>query len=208
MKLPKLNTGHDTFRDYTVYTTAQLKAGPGAEIKALAPALRGAWDLLDAAENTHRAMEDAMVAAMAMRDRADGATDDYLRAQFRLAQGVYGVKSRGIKALYPDGLTPLIKGPIPEQPSQMRVHATRVEGADNETVAAAAELIREKAASLEEAVVAFDLAVEQVAMAWAQLLKARGEWIRIYEKTYGELVALVGKKQAEGYFKKAGKRNK
>ncbi len=208
MKNLTLTTGTDSFRAATVYTTAQCKAAPEAEVRALAPPLKSAWDEIEAADATHQAMHDAMVAAMAMRDRVDRQVDDFTRSRYREAQAVYGAGGERIKALYPEGLTALIKGPIPEQPGKMRVQATRLEADPNETLAASAELMREKATTLEEAVAAFDLAVEQVAGAWVSVLKARGEWIRINEKTYGELVILKGRKQAEGFFKKQSKRRK
>jgi len=90
----------------------------------------------------------------------------------------------------------------------MRVQATRLEADVNETLAAGAELFREKAGVLEDTVDAFELALEQVAIAWAQVLRTRSEWIRIYEKMYGEIVSLKGKKAANGFFKKLSKPRK
>jgi hypothetical protein len=206
MEKPNLSSSQGTFETLTTYSTARMKAD--AETRALAPPLAAAWGNLKAAGDSHQAMENAMVAAMAMRDRVDLQVDDFVRALFRAAQGVYGAKGQRIKALYPDGLNALIKGPIPDQPGKMRVQATRLDADANETLAAGGEQMREKAAELQEAVDTFNLAVEQVAVAWGQVLRARSEWIRIYEKTYGELVALVGKNKADAYFKKISKRKK
>jgi hypothetical protein len=208
MQTPGLNTGHETFRDATMYTIARVKADDDTEVKALAVALKAAWDELNATNNAHRVMEDAMIAVMAMRDRVDGQVDDFVRAQFRAGQGAYGMRGQRIKALYPDSLTGLVKCPIREQPGKMRVQATRLAADSNETLAAGAELMNEKAGVLEDAVDAFELAVEQVAIAWAQVLRTRSEWIRIYDKTFGELVVLKGKKAANGFFKKLSKPRK
>jgi hypothetical protein len=89
---PILNTHQDTYLDLTVYTTARLKAK--AETKALAPPLNTSWEELAARSDAHRLLVDAMVMAMAMRDRVNERVDDYVREQFRAAQGAYGAKRR------------------------------------------------------------------------------------------------------------------
>jgi len=206
MESPSLNTADETFRTLTVYLTAQLK--PDAETRPMVAPVEAVWGDLKAAADNHEAQVDAMVAALALRDRVDVQVDDFVRAQFRTAQGVYGATSKKLGELYPGGLTPLIKGTVSEQPSGMRVLATRLEADGSEAVAAGAAPIREKAATLKEVVDMFAASVEQVATAWSRVLKARAEWIRMYEKTFGELVALVGKKKANTYFKKTTKQKK
>ncbi len=69
-------------------------------------------------------------------------------------------------------------------------------------------MMRPKGGSLEAAVKSFTDALEQASIAWGQVLWARSEWFCMYEKIYGELVALKGKREAENYFKKATKRKK
>lgn len=205
MEKPDLHTAHGTFRELTVYLTARLKAD--AEAKQLAAPMRGAWDGLKAVGENHLAMVDAMVTAMALRDRVDSLVDDFMRALYRTCQGVHGTKGRRMKELFPGGMTPIIAG-INGQPSRMRVFASRLAEDTQETLAASAPLVIEQAEDLDEAVDTFDVAVEQVGAAWSQVLRARAEWIRMYEKTYGELISLVGKRKAEDYFKKTRKRRK
>jgi hypothetical protein len=206
METPGLLTGQDTFRVLTVYLTAQLKAD--AEAKVLALVVAKAFGDLKTVDDMHGSLEDAMVATMALRDRVDMQVDDFVRAQFRAAQGVYGAKGRKLKVLYPEGVGGIIKGSIPEQPGEMRLLAARMESDENEKISAGAELMRENASTLKEAVDTFNVAVEQVAAAWSKVLRARAGWIRIYEKTYGELVSLKGKRAADGYFKPTRKRKK
>ena len=202
MEKPDLHTAHDTFRELTVYSTARLKAD--AEARHLAVDLRGAWDGLKAVGENHLAMVDAMVTAMALRDRTDAQVDDFMRTLYRTCQGVHGTKGQRMKELFPGGMTPMIAG-INGQPGRMRVFASRLAQDSLESLALSAPLVVDQAGELDEAVDTFDMAVEQVGAAWSQVMRARAEWIRMYEKTYGQLISLVGKRKAEGYFKKLRK---
>lgn len=206
MQVPPVTSSNDSLRELEVYLAAQLKADK--ESKHLAPLVIKAGALLQTAGEHHRATAEAMITAMAVRDRVDGEVDDYLRTVFRTAQALHGARGKRIKHLFPDGLTGLIAGPIPEQPGQMRVLAGKLSEGDSGQLSSHADLVVEKACQLDEAVDAHAAAVEQVSIAYAGVLKARTDWIRTYEKIYGELVALHGKQRAERFFKKAKKGKK
>jgi hypothetical protein len=206
MKKPSIRTSNEALHELEVYLLAQLKADK--EARHLIPLVGKAGAVLRAAAENHGACTEAMITAMAMRDRADADVDDYLRMVFHTAQGIHGARSERIKHLFPGGLNLLIAGPIPDQPGQMRVLAAKLSDDGVPQLSSHAELVMQKAGQLDEGVGAYEAAVEQVSVAYAGVLRARAEWIRAYEKTYGELVSLFGKKRADSFFKKAQKGKK
>ncbi|MBW2732879.1 MAG: hypothetical protein JRH20_10850 [Deltaproteobacteria bacterium] len=208
MKTPTVTQSTDALHDLHVYTTAQLKAE--TETKDLAAHLQRSSVAMNEAQTAHDLAHDAMIAQLAMRVRADDAADDVLRQvylQLRSFEGSAGGKATGkVAQLFPHGLRGATDGPITQQPGVMGVLAARLGKFEDPEINAYSVLVERNAEELDRTVAGYEAAIDAVTVAYGDVVNARAEWIRQYEKTYGELVVRRGKKKAELYFRKAAPR--
>ena len=203
MRVPSPKESTERLRQLSIYTAAQLQAD--AETKALAAPLDEERKRMEQADVALSAAEDSQVAQMALRDNADRNADGAVRDCYldvRQADGSAGGKA-GPKqqAYFRGGLTGITLLSVPRQAGAMRVLAGQLAKDSDPAIAAHEAPISAAADALDAAVDAYEVAIQGVSVAYGQVFAARGDWIRVYEKTYGELVVLVGKRAAEKYFK-------
>jgi hypothetical protein len=205
MRTPKPTESTERLIDQHVYLEARLNAD--AETKDLAPPLVAARTGLEAADAAHQAAREAMLAQLALRDGADSAADDALRAAYQALQvsenRAGGKAGPRTKRVFGKGLRGATDGPADAQPGVMAIIAGLLASDPDPTVNAHETAVTQAADALEVANEAYAAAIGAVQIAYGQELAARSEWIRQYEKVYGELIARVGKRKAEGYFPKS-----
>lgn len=208
MRKPIPATATTELEKLHAYTAARLAAG--AETKPLAEPLEVAMRKLVATDARYHELENAVMALMALRDTSDGEADELLRRLYRELQIVEGNASLGRtgKLVFPKGLVAVTSCPLRDQPGEMRIVAGKVAAAADTRISGYASSLEEKASALEDRNLEYEAGLQQVGIAFADVVRERLEWIRAYEKTYGALVALHGKVKAEGFFKKAPKRKK
>lgn len=208
MRKPKAQTTTRELTKLHTYTAARLGADPAT--RDLGAPLQAVHDKLVAAEAGH-ALHDQMVqAAMALRDAEDETSDELLGRLYHDLRGIEPGRSLGTlgRQLLPKGLAAVTHCPVRDQPGEMRILAGRVAAAADSRIAGYAQAVEEKAAALDEKLVDYEAALERLGVAYGDLLRARLDWIRVYEKTYGELVTRLGKAKAEKFFKKAARKRK
>jgi len=119
-----------------------------------------------------------------------------------MADGNAGGKAGPMqKRYFKDGLTAVTLVPIAQQVGVMRVLAGSLAKADDTAIAGHASGIEMAANALEDGIDAHQIAIQGAQVAYGQLVEGRQAWIRVYEKTYGELVVRMGKRSAESFFK-------
>ena len=106
------------------------------------------------------------------------------------------------KYFFSKGLSGIINIPLLEQVQEMNVLGGKLKASDNEELKAFAEPIETKEQSLADGIPAYKEAVRAATVSFGEVLQARSEWIRAYEKFYGELIARLGKSKSEKFFKK------
>lgn len=208
MQVPSPITATDRLVDLNTYTCARLGAKP--DHADLAAPLQTAKDRLILAQNNLNAAHEAMISALALRDAADQGADTELRRLFHRIKEVTG-QTRGSepeRRHFPNGLSMLVRSPIRKQIGEMRVLVGGLTMDEDERIAAFEDLIDQAADDLEDKQDSYDTAVQGAEVAYGLVLAARTDWIRCYERTYGELVARDSKKKAEGFFKKVSKSKK
>lgn len=203
MRTPSARESTERLQALSIYTAAQLKAK--AETKDLAVGLEKAETELGVLDVAYDGATRSMVAQQALRDQADRDADNTARQCYlatRAADGTAGGKGGRKQALYfPNGLIGLTGMPIDQQPGAMAILAGRLANDEDPSIAGHATAIGAAGDALDSAVQAFEASLQSVQIVFGQVLKARAAWIRIYERTYGELVARVGKRSADGFFK-------
>lgn len=203
MRTPSPTESTERLRQLSIYTEAQL--GADAQAKDLVQPLQQARAELETAEKARQTAEDAATAQMALRDGSDRAADDTVRDFYldvRAADGKGGGKAGPLQKSYlPNGLSGITHRPVAAQIAAMRVLAGKLIGTADAALAAHGPGIASAADALEQSAEGYEVAVQGVGIAYGQVVVARTAWIRIYEKTYGELIARVGKRAAEAFFK-------
>jgi len=199
MKTPPITTPSDELLTLHTYLVARCKAAKAHT--ALVRSLNAAAFGLERAEQHHQACLGAMVTAMALRDAADGLADDLVQRFYQILS-----ESRGAaklrKRYFPHGLVSVVMGAIGDQPQEMRVLVGLLDDEDSEPLAAFSPLLEQKAEVLEDAVDAYLIGLDQAEAAYGTVLAARSEWLRAYSKAYAALAAELGKRKADGFFKK------
>jgi hypothetical protein len=199
MKTPPVTTPTDELQTLHTYLVARLKAAKAHS--ALVRSLDAAAFGLERAEQHHEACLGAMVTAMALRDAADGAADDLVQRFYQgLSEARRSAKLR--KHYFPHGLVSVVMGAIGDQPQEMRVLVGLLDDEESESLAAFSPLLEQKAEVLEDAVDAYIIGLDQTEAAYGTMLAARAQWLRAYSKTYAALAAELGKRKADGFFKK------
>lgn len=106
----------------------------------------------------------------------------------RVADGTAGGKAGRKQAHYfPNGLLGLTGLPIDQQPGAMAILAGRLANDEDPAIAGHATAIAAAGDTLDSAVQAFEASLQSTQIVYGQVLEARAAWIRIYERTYGEL---------------------
>jgi hypothetical protein len=159
-------------------------------------------------KETGRAVEDAaepVQDAIAQRDFWDGTADETTQ-ELRLklaARSVDAAKNAPYTQIFPQGIDYYIAAPLAQVSTRYMELVTRIEThlADDD------ELRGPAMDALAAAIEGFDLARAKVAEARTALSLARterdvaqDEWETVMEKTFGLLVAEVGRKQANRFF--------
>ncbi len=205
---PRPKTATKDLVKLSTYTRTRLAAK--AETKDLEPPLKDAEDRMVEADDSFEQVEQTVQGAMARRDVADGDADDLLGRLYHDLRGLEPGRRLGPmgQQLFPKGLQAVTHSKVRDQPGEMRILAGKVNAIADTRIAGYAQAIVDKAQALDDKVGEYETTLEQAGVAFGDLLRARMDWIRLYEKTYGELVARLGKAQAEKFFKKAKRRKR
>ena len=211
MQLPDKDAHYDARVGFGRYTARRLrregKTGLEADVIQVTEAVLVAG----------RAKEDvaALVqAALADRDGADDDLDDIAKdARANLAgRSAEAARTAPYTQVFPAGIEYYTAAPLAEEVSRYEELGKRIVenlGAQDPVRVGAVPAIQKGVTAFEVAAKAVDKARTDVALADTRLVAAEEAWDRQMEKTYGALVAELGRAKADRFFpksRKAGKR--
>jgi hypothetical protein len=209
MRLPRTSAGYETRVHYGRYLVARLRTAGRAENAAAVEAATQAM------KEAGRAVEDAaepVQAALATRDGLDDRLDETAQAlRLKLAStSVDAMRKEPYTAIFPKGLDYYLAAPLAEQVPRYKELATRIvthlttdDALKTETVDALGGALDAYGAAVTK------LDQERTALALARTRRDASEdaWTSLVERTYGALVADLGRKRAERFFPRAQRRD-
>lgn len=210
MQLPQINAAYSQRVRYGRYTARRLRR---AGFTALAK------EVLDASVKLRtlgRALEDAddlVQDALADRDGADDGLDSAVQdARAALAgRSARAVKEEPYTSIFPDGVDYYLDAPVNEEAERYNLLVSRVKEHLPKSDAVGKKLVKDVPAGLTAyagGVKALAAARSAEALADGKLKSATSAWNKLLERTYGTLVAKVGKFAAEQFFPKQSKKAK
>ncbi len=210
MKLPSESSSSDTLVNYTIYTVVRVAARP--ETEQLSAPLTEAYETLESkyADRKKKARESASM--IAMRDEKN---DNFDTAIINMSLEILSltgnnredVRYKSLFSKTPSSITSL---PIKDKLNNTKVLIQKLAGNSSDTIYAKhLALIQTALEELNEAELNLETAQINEQSCYEFEKSAQAALRETLVKTYGKLIELKGKKEAEKYFKKTtGKRNK
>lgn len=210
MQLPTAKSSYQTRTRFGRYLTRRLRR---AKRLLHAEDVAAATQLLREAGRAWEDTEDAMQDALADRDGADDDLDTGAQeARNTLAgRGVEAVKQAPYTAIFPQGIGYYTAAPLDEEVKrygELRQRIVEHLPASDPVRMATVNVIEAGIKDFKSATEALDAARTADAMAATRLTTVTDAWTRLIEKTYGALVAEVGRAAAEHFFPRVKKTKK
>lgn len=204
MQLPRAETHYTNACRYARYVGYRLAlGGRAAQAKELASAGRAllvagrAWEDTDEPYQSALATRDAALDALAFTAKT---------ARAALAgRSLSAAREEPYTAIFPDGIGAYVKGPIGEAKRRYGLLRTMLErnlGAKDPTRVSAVTQLREGLERLAAGLDAVQAAEQATRAKRADLDAAQRALLRALEKTYGTLLADLGRQSASGFFPK------
>lgn len=210
MRLPNADAHYSRRVDYGFYVVGRLRRARFANLSADVEKLTR--ELKKAGRDAEDARE-AVIFAMAERDGIDGDLDFAAQsARAELAgRGVDASKAEPYISIFDKGIDYYIAAPVGQQNARYNELIKRMEehlpAADTLRVATVDTVVSGLAA-YDTAVKALDDARAKESMLMTALERAEEAWDRQLERTFGALVAELGRTRANGFFPRVGKRSR
>ncbi|MFT3763939.1 MAG: hypothetical protein QM820_00200 [Minicystis sp.] len=152
-------------------------------------------------EDADKPIQDALADRDAFDDDLDGTAQD---ARAALAgRSADAVKNEPYTRIFPEGIAYYTAAPIDQEAKrygELKQRLTTYLPAGDEVIAKAVPAIDQGLDGFAKATAALTQARTDEALAGTRLAAAREAWAKQMEKTYGALVAAVGKAKAESFF--------
>lgn len=209
MKLPSESSSSEVLVNYSVYTSVRVAAKHGTN--QLSDPLASACEALEIkiAERKKKAKESA--AMLAMRDEKNDCCDNAivnLSLELLSATGNSREDSR-YKSLYAKTPSSITKQPIKEKSNDVKVLIQKLGINGRDTIYTKhLQILQTAIAELDEAEANYQTALINEQSAYDFEKAAQAALRSTLERTYGKLIDISGKKNADKYFKKATDKRK